>query len=984
MASFECRYSKCGNIFKDRSNRRRHELNKRIAEHQGELVLQERQPKKTSVPFFDAIRSVWCCPSPGCQFSSGKKSNVQRHINSNCSSKKQRSKKSQDNKTCPNCKMQFTQKYNCDRHVRNVHQNDTAAFVNNEKENEETEQHENSADTVSDLIEPEQLLNDRIDENLETPTMLMFPDNLNASFVSNNGEVLDLNLSIIDTVTPIYEVSAIETISDTFENTTPDTPLILGFSPIKGSGSVNHRLECESTDLEEHGDVSLTGHTDDASGLDSSNQATNFIAELKSLGDRKRTYEALFSDRLVNKVLSDMRSYKKNRDAHSDAVKYIQQMFPDLIDDQYFIQWLANKIGTRSHRLSELLKEKDRTWKPRNSMHDDQHQKIYDFWLKNENSTQSVDRRSGRDKVKISKEEYVKLYTDIHDPNIEEERKLLKSGLEKIIFSALRKIYMKPVRELHQKFLSTSTSSCSKTTFFTYKPFYVKPPTEREKISCMCMRCFNAQCLLKGINTYRKLHKLENHTSVTKFLLENHDNESHPEIKDTKMINYYVFESKEESYIKNGKEIKYTRTARVPKSESVCDIVNTLKESGESYLRHRSHVENVGTIFPIIRKSFSGTYIELDFSENISEKPKYEVQNAHFSGVQYSLHCAIVEPGEEKYVFHLSDDTTHDPAFVEAVLEDIFEKGGIKKDGTKNDAVMIKSDNAPTQYKNKWAFGSMQRLADTYNMRIIRIYGAAGHGKGLIDAMSSFGVKSILRQNIIANDWWFNNSSDICEHLEARCNPRMRYTSLSPQYTNEKRENQITRKIIGCNAMHFFVYEPNSKTVLRREYLCDCQSCLNLDFGSCEESDQKQNPANTPEVEVDQDDCALDDDSVDQQQKISEFIEVPSFISLQSFDAFAPLYLVRVEEKGLTEEYTTICGRQFKKGEYYVKGRHLHVARLRGKRDRQQFAIGVKKNDDEVAFPPDEIYGTFIDIDSDLTMNKEEYKSLCAHAQILV
>ena len=217
-------------------------------------------------------------------------------------------------------------------------------------------------------------------------------------------------------MTPICEVSAIETISDMFENTTPDTPLIIGFSP----GSVNHRLECESTDLEEHGDVSLTGDTDDTSGLDSSNQATNFFAELKSLSDRKRTYETIFSDRLVNKVLSDMRSYKKKRDAHSDVVKYIQQMFPDLIDDQYFIQWLANKIRTRSHHLSELLKEKDRTWKLRNSIHDDQHKKIYDFWL--QNSTQSVDRRSGRDKVKILKEEYVKLCTDIHDPNIEEER----------------------------------------------------------------------------------------------------------------------------------------------------------------------------------------------------------------------------------------------------------------------------------------------------------------------------------------------------------------------------------------------------------------------------------------------------------------------------------------------------------------------------------------------------------------------------------
>ena len=67
-----------------------------------------------------------------------------------------------------------------------------------------------------------------------------------------------------------------------------------------------------------------------------------------------------------------------------------------------------------------------------------------------------------------------------------------------------------------------------------------------------------------------------------------------------------------------------------------------------------------------------------------------------------------------------------------------------------------------------------------------------------------------------------------------------------------------------------------------------------------------------------------------------------------------------------------------------MKGRYLHLVRSRGKRDRQQFAIGVKKNDDEVAFPPDEIHETFIDIDANLTMNKEEYKTLCTCAQIMV
>ena len=95
----------------------------------------------------------------------------------------------------------------------------------------------------------------------------------------------------------------------------------------------------------------------------------------------------------------------------------------------------------------------------------------------------------------------------------------------------------------------------------------------------------------------------------------------------------------------------------------------------------------------------------------------------------------------------LCDDTTHDPTFVHLVLEDTFDNRSIK-----DEAVIIKSDNAPTQYKNRYAFSSMQLLANTYNAVIIRIYGAAGHGKGLIDVMSSFGVKAILRRDIVAFD----------------------------------------------------------------------------------------------------------------------------------------------------------------------------------------------------------------------------------------
>ena len=123
------------------------------------------------------------------------------------------------------------------------------------------------------------------------------------------------------------------------------------------------------------------------------------------------------------------------------------------------------------------------------------------------------------------------------------------------------------------------------------------------------------------------------------------------------------------------------------------------------------------------------------------------MQEAHFSGKQYTLHCSIVEPGMNKYVYHLCDDTKHDPVFVNEVLEDIFTKRNIK-----NETVIIKSDNAPTQYKNQYAFFLLKQIANKYNVTILRIYGAAGHGKGLIDSKSSFGVKGILRRDIIGNN----------------------------------------------------------------------------------------------------------------------------------------------------------------------------------------------------------------------------------------
>ena len=71
------------------------------------------------------------------------------------------------------------------------------------------------------------------------------------------------------------------------------------------------------------------------------------------------------------------------------------------------------------------------------------------------------------------------------------------------------------------------------------------------------------------------------------------------------------------------------------------------------------------------------------------------MQDANFAGKQYSLHCWIVESGENKYVHHVRDDTNHDPMFVNEVWKDIFKRWEMK-----DETIIIKSDNAPTQYNN--------------------------------------------------------------------------------------------------------------------------------------------------------------------------------------------------------------------------------------------------------------------------------------------
>ena len=368
-----------------------------------------------------------------------------------------------------------------------------------------------------------------------------------------------------------------------------------------------------------------------------------------------------------------------------------------------------------------------------------------------------------------------------------------------------------------------------------------------------------------------------------------------------------------------------------------------------------------------MKSAYEGKYIELDFSQNLALRPKDKVQSAHFCGKQFTLHCAIVDPVPSRYHFHLSDDTNHDGIFVDHVIHDIIHKYDIK-----NEDLWIQSDNASSQYKNKHSFSLLQKLSKEFNLRIIRTYGAAGHGKGAIDGMSSFGVKNVLRKDIVTHDIFFNKSEDIIDYLTIKCS-QFNYKHLPSDEIVKSRAAQNDSMIIqDCMKQHLLVFMPN-EPVFCKEYLCSCNCCLQFNFKECLEGD-----APLYDDAVCNDEYGDDEGEHDalKSEQVFDFLHVPSFITLFSGNQNEPLYFVNVTEKGTAhEDLSDSYGHYITSGEKYLKGFYLKMSRSK-KIDKKKFQILPTP----IVFAPDEVFDTYVDISDDLHLDVQSFKLLMLKA----
>ena len=186
----------------------------------------------------------------------------------------------------------------------------------------------------------------------------------------------------------------------------------------------------------------------------------------------------------------------------------------------------------------------------------------------------------------------------------------------------------------------------------------------------------------------------------------------------------------------------------------------------------------------------------ITYSQFIAIRSKFELQEVYFSGKQYTLHCLIIKPGIGRYNYHLLDEAKLDPVFEDEVLDDILTKKNMR-----NETVMIENNNASTQYKSTYAFYLLQQIAK-FNVTLVRIYEAARCGKGLIDSMSTFGFKGILRRDVIGNEEWFLNSAEIFSYCSMRGDPLTSCTPFELKQLDQERSEKKGLLKNSCLVQH--------------------------------------------------------------------------------------------------------------------------------------------------------------------------------------
>ena len=705
---------------------------------------------------------------------------------------------------------------------------------------------------------------------------------------------------------------------------------------------------------------------------------------LRKLCNSDREFD-IFMKTNVNYLKALIKNAKRSSGGKTKLKEKLQEIYKEYLDDFDFLLWLSRLLNTSSTFLSLVLTSAKEEKYGRKMSPIANRQDIYNFWKSN--SELSVHRSNDRHIVKILKRNLKIQVQDITDEWISDapSKKYEKK-------KAHRRITLHPYHILHKIYCDTHDFQPSFSSFLNLKPFYMSTPSDKEVELCMCSNCLNPHSLYKAI---RKNAEKELPYSLTEYLSKGikcfkdatldfvpieciqgkcgkgceplnvqEDLVNEDEATKKKVVSYYLFERVNTEYFDtNGQKKIYKRTTRVDHKGLFVDIIKKLDECSRNYLKHRYRVANDNIYWKKLLNHTDQQILWLDYSQNINFKEKRQVQSAHFSGKQFTLHCSlnILPNGSKNYIYHISSDTNHDSVLTFEILRDIINHyPEIIKDGI----LIIRSDNCEDQYKCKFTFQEMINLAKDLNISIYWFYGTPGHGRGLIDAMSSFGCKQPLKRHILTNDAWFPTAESMVEFLKVFFKEDITKKhflvdeSITASTRSKPRDFHILRP---CRQFHLIAV--NSAGEFQKVLFYKGQDLKTI-FGTNEDTEMLD-----IDVEDEEDDAFTLDVAT-----VAELVQPCTYVGVRtppsSLESF---FLCEVIETGVASEFVEDAfGHIVEEGEWYAKVSYLQ------KYDENQRYVKYERSrkQREVLIRIAEVFATNIVLESDLKMAREEYQAI--------
>lgn len=432
--------------------------------------------------------------------------------------------------------------------------------------------------------------------------------------------------------------------------------------------------------------------------------------------------------------------------------------------------------------------------------------------------------------------------------------------------SAPKKVLTKKVEDLYNDFKKAhSDVKISLSTFKRRRPNNILLTSSHKFVQCLCERCTNVMLLMAPINSELPgLHKITNIDELVKKTL---CHEPRRECFERKCLHEncssknFIDKLKDLLSEKLNRMKRWSRWERTEKSSKdlvqmescLSDILQRLESSLQEIAMHLKVAHWQRSRYQILRDNLPPGHAmcTLDFAENYLCKFQNEVQSAHWSYRQISIHpcvffyrCPNVDNSNclktiTDYKIFMSDDLNHDSFFAKHVIEECI-KYAIS---LKVSVIHFYSDGCSSQYKSKFAMYHLSDLQVKYpNIAITRHFFGSSHGKSLCDSAGGT-VKNAAARSVLAgtssiqsandmfqfcNDKLLIPASSDCSHIQSVRS----FVLVARNDINRNKKFPGLKPLKGIRDIHSFKAF-TIKTVNTRPLSCFCEVCLTGEAGQC-------------------------------------------------------------------------------------------------------------------------------------------------------